>query len=264
MVEQPAVPGVQQVPEEQPESAPVATLPVPLHAPLWTYVFLAINVLIWLAMTLAGGSQDVRVLVRFGAKFQPLIVQGEYWRLLTASFIHIGLLHLLMNAYALSIFGVQVEGRFGRLRFFLLYLLSGLAGTALSYVGTSALSAGASAAIFGLIGAITAYYAIYRDAFGTQGRRQLSGLLIVMGYNLVWGLLNPQIDNLGHVGGLVAGLALGWGYCPRYALELHPGGELRLQDRFSRSRAAFVTLAVGVAVVGLTALGTWLHSGNGI
>jgi rhomboid protease GluP len=244
----------------QPEPAPPISLPLPSHAPLWTYILLGINVLVWLAMTLMGGSESTDTLIRFGAKYQPLIVQGEYWRLMTANFIHIGILHLAFNAYALYLFGLQVERRFGRSRFVVLYLLSGLGGAVLSYIGSSSLSAGASGAIFGLIGAITVYYATYRDAFGSQGRRQLSSLLLVMGYNLLWGLMNPRIDNLGHVGGLVTGLALGWAFCPRYSLARGDAGGVQLQDRYPRRRASAVTLAVSLLLVSLSALGTWIHT----
>jgi rhomboid protease GluP len=246
----------------RPEPTPgtPSSLPVPAHRPLWTYILLGINILVWLAMTLMGGSESPVTLIRFGAKFQPLIIQGEYWRLMTANFIHIGILHLALNSYALYLFGLQVERRFGRSRFIVLYLLSGLGGAILSYIGSSSLSAGASGAIFGLIGATTVYYATYRDAFGVQGRRQLSSLLLVMGYNLLWGLMNPRIDNLGHVGGLVTGLALGWALCPRYSLVRGDAGGIQLQDRYPRRRAYAMTLAVSLLLVALSALGTWVHT----
>ncbi|MGI6368338.1 MAG: rhomboid family intramembrane serine protease [Anaerolineae bacterium] len=236
-------------------------LTVPRHRPVWTYVLLTINVLVFALMTVLGGSENPAVLVLFGAKYQPLIAQGQYWRLLTANFIHIGLLHLAMNLYALYVFGLQVERRFGRARFILLYLLSGIAGTALSYVGSRALSAGASAAIFGLIGAITAYYVIHRRMFGTVGYRQLRGLLIVMGINLVMGLTSPQIDNLGHLGGLLAGSALGWAYCPRYAVARGMEGLPELQERKQGARPAATTVGMVAVLVALSLLGTWLHTG---
>ncbi|MHB1317960.1 MAG: rhomboid family intramembrane serine protease [Anaerolineae bacterium] len=247
-------------PQPEPAPAPPTSLPLPSHTPLWTYILLGINVLVFLAMTLLGSSESPDTLIRFGAKFAPLIIQGEYWRLMTANFIHIGVLHLALNSYALYLFGPQVERRFGRARFIVLYLLSGLGGAVLSYIGSSSLSAGASGAIFGLIGAITVYYATYREAFGSQGRRQLSSLLLVMGYNLLWGLMNPQIDNLGHVGGLVTGLALGWAFCPRYSLDRGDGGGLQLQDRFPRRRAYAASFAMSLLLIGLSALGTWIHT----
>ena len=81
-------------------------LPVPSFAPLWTFVLLGINVLVWLAMTVSGGSENPLVLVRFGAKYGPLIAVGQYWRLLTACFLHIGIMHLAFNGYALFSFGL--------------------------------------------------------------------------------------------------------------------------------------------------------------
>ncbi len=235
-------------------------VPIPTHPALWTYVFLALNALVWLAMTLAGGSENALVLLRFGAKFHPFIVAGEYWRLVTANFLHIGIIHLAFNSYALYLFGLQVERRFGRIRFVVLYLLAGVGGTVLSYVGSESLSAGASGAIFGLVGAITVYFATYRDAFGSQGRRQLSSLLLITAYNLVWGFMSTSIDNLGHIGGLVVGLALGWAFCPRYKLAPDSETGLALVDRYSVRRALIVTLATGGLLGALTYLGTLIHT----
>ncbi len=236
-----------------------ARLPIPTHAPLWTYVFLVINALVWLAMTAAGGSQDPMVLLRFGAKSAPLIAAGQYWRLLTANFIHIGLIHLAFNSWALYVFGLEVEQRFGRARFVVLYLLSGIGGTVLSYVGSESISAGASGAIFGLMGAIIVYFATYRDAFGQQGRHQLSNLLLITGYNLAWGFINPTIDNLGHIGGLLVGLALGWAFCPRYKLAPSKDWGVRLVDQYAKIRAVAITMATSCLLGILTGLGTLLH-----
>ena len=129
-------------------------------------MLLAINVLVFLAMTALGGSENVGILILFGAKYNPAIVAGQYWRLLTACFVHIGLIHLLFNSYALYSFGREVERRYGRTRFLALYLLSGVAGSTASFVGSPRLAAGASGAIFGLLGATIAYFATYREQFG--------------------------------------------------------------------------------------------------
>lgn len=251
-----------QEPLEPPIALPLVPtrLPIPTHEPMWTYVFLAVNILMWLAMSAAGGSENPLVLIRFGAKFHPLIAAGEYWRLVTANFIHIGIIHLAFNSWALYLFGLQVERRFGRTRFLVLYLLSGVGGTVLSYVGSESLSAGASGAIFGLMGATIVYFVTYRDAFGYQGRRQLSSLLLITGYNLVWGFMSTTIDNLGHIGGLLVGLALGWAFCPRY--EVVPGGNwgIRLVDRFSSGRAVVATLTTSGLLGALSYLGTLIHT----
>jgi rhomboid protease GluP len=235
------------------------TLPIPLHDPLWTYVLLVANALVWLAMTLLGGSEDPGILVLFGAKFTPLILAGQYWRLLSAVFVHVGIAHLMFNAYALFSFGIEVERRFGRARFLALYLLSGIASTTASFVGSPALSAGASGAVFGLAGASLAYYAAYRDQLGAAGRRSLTSILVVVGLNLAMGFAAPGIDNLGHIGGLIAGLGLGWAYCPRYALASNPssGDTPRLVDRVPAARVWAGTLVAVAVLVAAVTLGTW-------
>jgi len=212
---------------------------LPLAQPLWTYVLLAINVLVFLAMTALGGSENVGVLVLFGAKYVPAIVAGQYWRLLTSCFVHIGIVHLLFNSYALYSFGGEVERHYGRSRFLALYLLAGLAGSTASLLGSPRLAAGASGAIFGLVGAMIAYLATYREQFGAWGKRQLTSALFVAGYNLVFGFIATGIDNYAHVGGLLAGLLIGWAYCPRYHMKMTTAleSDLTLEDRFSSARA---------------------------
>jgi rhomboid protease GluP len=259
-----------------PEPAPAAperprvASPLPLYEPLWTYVLLGLNGLVWLAMTLAGGSEEIEVLVQFGAKFNPYIaLRGEYWRLVTPMFLHIGLMHLAFNSYALLAFGRDVENLFGRSRFLALYLLSGVGGAVASFVGNDAISAGASGAVFGLVGAMLVFLLVYRNVFGQWGRQRLTNLLFIVALNLALGFAGGGIDNLGHIGGLLAGLALGWAYCPRYrpAPPEAPWDAPRLVDGFSRGRAWFASFALLAALVALAYLGTlrWtaIYSGLG-
>jgi rhomboid protease GluP len=228
-------------------------------------VLLGANVLVWLAMTAFGlakglglsGSENGLVLLMFGAKYGPAVAAGQYWRLLTACFLHIGPLHLVFNSWALFTFGQQIERRYGAWRFVALYVLAGVAGNVLSFLGSDSLSAGASGAIFGLIGAAIAYFGAYREQFGQWGRRQLTNVLIVAGYNLVFGFTLGGIDNLGHIGGLVAGLALGWAYCPRYELAEPStlGAPPSLADAYPIRRAWVVTAGLIAVLVALTVLG---------
>ena len=244
-------------PQEQQPQAQTVQVRLPLYQPLWTYVLLAINVLVFLAMTALGGSESVGILILFGAKYNPAIVAGQYWRLLTACFVHIGLIHLLFNSYALYSFGSEVERRYGRTRFLALYLLSGVAGSTASFVGSPRLAAGASGAIFGLLGATIAYFATYREQFGARGRRQLSSILVVAGYNLVFGFIATGIDNFAHVGGLLAGLLIGWAYCPRYHLAKSTavGADPVLEDRFPQVRAWLISGGLVLLVLGLFYMG---------
>lgn len=193
--------------------------------PRVTHYLLAANVAVFVAMIVYGyfafgtinGSQDSRVLTVFGAKINPLIASGEIWRLFTATFLHIGVIHLLFNLYALNALGPLVESYFGHLRFIAIYVIAGLFGSLASYAFSPVPSAGASGAIFGLAGAITVYFLKYRENFGARGRAILNNMLLVIGINLVFGLSQPGIDNWGHMGGLVGGALATAGLLPRYA-----------------------------------------------
>lgn len=170
--------------------------------PFLTYIFLGINLVVFLLMTIAGGSTNQQVLIAFGAKVNTLIQAGEVWRLLTSTFIHIGLMHLAFNLYALWALGPLTEENFGHRRFFMIYILSGLGGSIASFLFSSALSAGASGAIFGLLGALL-YYSYKRPALWKSGLGM--NLVVVILVNLGFGFVQPGIDNFAHLGGLVIG-----------------------------------------------------------
>ncbi|RPI58550.1 MAG: rhomboid family intramembrane serine protease, partial [Chloroflexi bacterium] len=102
---------------------------LPFHRPLVTWILLAAIIAVFGLETLAGGSTETEVLVRLGAKVTPLIVAGEYWRLFTAMFLHIGVVHLLFNGYALFAIGTELERILGSVRFTLIYVLAGLLGS---------------------------------------------------------------------------------------------------------------------------------------
>jgi rhomboid protease GluP len=133
-------------------------------------------------------------------------------------FLHIGLAHLFFNAYALFIFGLEMERLYGPDRYTVTYILSGLFGSLVSFAsrGPDVFSAGASGAIFGVIGMNLAFFLIHRDTFGQFGRQRVMNTLLIIGINLLFGFTVPGIDNLAHIGGLVAGFALGYGLAPRY------------------------------------------------
>jgi rhomboid protease GluP len=215
---------------------------VPLAQPFWTYVILAINILAFIAMLAFGPS----LVLGLGDKNNAAIVAGQVWRLLTSMFLHVDLLHIGFNSYALWIFGPQVERPYGRLRFLAIYLLSGLAGSALSFMLSSRNSVGASGAIFGLIGVTGAYLYRYRNQF-TTGRARLTRIFSIAAYNLIYGFVVPGIDNWAHIGGLLAGLVLGWFLAPRYRLTV--------EDSFSAPRlvddSPLLQWLIGVIVVGL-------------
>ena len=134
----------------------------------------------------------------------PIAVRnGEVYRLLTSTFMHASILHLVFNMYALSIIGKQVETFLGKSKFLLVYLFSGLTGSLLSCAITNSYSLGASGAIFGLMGSLLYFGYHYRLYLGSVLLGQIVPVIVI---NLVIGYITPSIDNAAHIGGLVGGL----------------------------------------------------------
>ena len=181
--------------------------------PFFTYILIAIQIIMFLILEWQGGSTNNSTLIKFGAKFNPLILEGEWWRFITPVFLHIGVMHLLMNTLALYFIGTAVERIFGKFRFLFIYLLAGFSGSVASFIFSPSISAGASGAIFGLFGALLFFGMIYpRLFFRTIG----VNILVVLGINLLFGFSMPGIDNAGHIGGLIGGfLATGIVYFPK-------------------------------------------------
>ncbi|MEX2103787.1 MAG: rhomboid family intramembrane serine protease, partial [Bacilli bacterium] len=137
-----------------------------------------------------------------GAKYNPLIQDEQYWRLLTPIFLHIGFPHLLFNSMALYFIGPAVERIYGGFRFIFIFLLAGVMGSLASFAFTPNLSAGASGAIFGCFGALLFFGQKHRALFfQTMGK----DILFFLGLNLMLGFIFPGIDNFGHIGGLLGG-----------------------------------------------------------
>lgn len=169
--------------------------------PIVTYIFIAICIIMFI---LTRGSTDIETLLKYGANNAYLTKSGEYYRLLSSMFIHIGLLHLLFNMYALYIIGPQVESFYGKFKYFLIYILSGVSGSILSITFSSnTVSAGASGAIFGLMGALLYFGFFYRNYLGSVIKSQIIPIIIL---NLVIGFSTPGIDNAAHIGGLIGGI----------------------------------------------------------
>ena len=168
-----------------------------------TPIIIALCVLVFIAMYIWGrGSEDTITLLMFGANFRPLIQAGEIWRLATSMFLHIGIVHLVVNMYSLLIIGRQLESFLGKWKFLIVYLGSGIIGSLLSVVIHSSISAGASGAIFGLLGSLLYFGYHYRLYLGAVLKTQVIPIIIL---NLLIGFMVPGIDNFAHIGGLVGG-----------------------------------------------------------
>jgi rhomboid protease GluP len=173
-----------------------------------------------------SGSDPVSIL---GMKINELIIQGQFWRLITPVFLHGSFLHLGFNMYALNALGPELERHYGRWRFLALYLLAGFVGNVASFMFSPNPSLGSSTAIFGLLGAEGVFLYQNRDLFGSNARRALTNIAMIAGFNLIIGL-SPGIDNWGHIGGLIGGLSFAWVAGPLLKVQgIFP--HLEVQDR---------------------------------
>ena len=195
------------------------------------YVLFALNILIFILMVLASKNRanmfisgtDFPVLLNFGAKLNALIFQQTEWfRVVTAIFLHIGILHLALNSYMLWNVGPTIERLFGASRFFIIYLFSGIAGGIGSvfsdyYFKSDGVGAGASGALFGLVGVSLAVSYKYRSKLPEGFRKVLGpGMIQVVAINLIYGFMNnasasrgSKIGNAAHIFGLLGGGILG-------------------------------------------------------
>ena len=172
--------------------------------PIVTYIIMAICIILFVLMELSGGSANSQTLLKFGANLDVLVKKGEYYRLFTCIFLHIGIMHLLCNMYSLYIIGREVESVFGKIKYIIIFILSGISGSIMSLAFThNTISAGASGAIFGLLGALLYFGIHYRTYLGEAIKRSVVPIIVV---NLIIGFLAEGIDLAAHIGGLVGGV----------------------------------------------------------
>ncbi len=173
--------------------------------PYITYALIIINIIIFLLMYIIGnGSEDTRTLVDFGALSKTLVKYGDYYRIITCAFLHIGILHLLCNMYALYIIGKDIESFFGRFKYIFIYLISTIVGSlmSLTFMDEYTISAGASGAIFGLMGSLLYFGYNYRVTLNNSINKQILPIIFI---NLLFGFMSSGVDNFAHLGGLLGG-----------------------------------------------------------
>lgn len=176
-----------------------------------TIAFIVVNVIVFLFLSFKGMTEDGMFLLEHGAMYVPYMIgNGEYYRIFTSMFLHFGFDHLLNNMVILAAIGWNLEEEIGHIKFAILYLLSGLGGNVLSaywdiHVGDYAISAGASGAIFGVIGALL--YVAIRNR-GRIGDISGRGLVFMVILSLYYGYSSGGVDNMAHIGGLITGFVL--------------------------------------------------------
>jgi membrane associated rhomboid family serine protease len=213
-----------------------------------TNVIIAVLIAVFVLETVQGGLGSLgtgsgRAAYNLGAMFPPAVAEGQYWRLFTAMFLHFGVIHLLVNLYSLFILGTILEREIGRGRYLALYLLSGLAASAASYMfgPLITLSAGASGAIFGIFGAVFAVN--YRRRHTAAGALAMRSMVQIIVLNVVINiLLASYLDWRAHVGGAIAGAIMGFGFAA-------PGREDVRRLASIGACALVVLITVGMVVV---------------
>ncbi len=176
-----------------------------------TVALVVINTVVFLALSFIGMTEDAGFMLQHGAMYVPdIIYDGKYYELFTSMFLHFGFQHLMSNMISLGVMGCQLESAIGKIRYLLIYLLSGIGGNLLSMAadmrgGEYAVSAGASGAIFGIIGALL-YIAIRN--YGRVGSVSGRGIVFMIVITFYYGYSNTGVDNYAHLGGLISGFIL--------------------------------------------------------
>ena len=158
------------------------------------------------------------------AKVNQAVKDGEIYRLVTAAFLHGGVVHLLVNAYSLNAIGATVERIFGKREMYGTFFVSAIAGNLMSYKMSAHPAVGASGAIFGLAGAFAVYLARHKDVLGVEADQQLNALGTSLAINAVYGMSSARIDKWGHLGGLLGGATFAFLFGPNYVKTKELGG----------------------------------------
>jgi len=192
-----------------------------------TNILIGINVVVFLISLLLSATQgagiqqlggvDPNVLVNMGAQVNFLVAQGQVWRIFTAMFLHLNILHIGLNMLSLFFVGTAIELFYGKWRYLTIYMLSGIIGGVVSYFieGPDFIAVGASGAIFGVFGALGVFYFVNRRALGRYGSGAITNWVFWLGLNLVFGFSDPNIGIVDHIGGLVAGMVIAALLIPR-------------------------------------------------
>ncbi|MBN8671511.1 MAG: rhomboid family intramembrane serine protease [Chitinophagales bacterium] len=206
-----------------------------------TPILIILNILVFIAMVVGGAnflSPDGETIFAWGGNYGPGTLNGQWWRLLTCVFVHIGFLHLAMNMYALMYIGLFLEPIMGRWKFLISYILTGITASLMStYIHPDTVSAGASGAIFGLYGIFLAMLTTNLIDKATR-KAILPSIAVFVGYNLLYGM-KDNVDNAAHIGGLIGGAILGFAYYPS------------LKDIENKKLGIITTIAASIVVAAL-------------
>ena len=225
----------------------------PPRQPVFVYSIASINVILWILLEVSGNSTNPSSLRKFGAIDSYLIWSGEYWRLASAIFLHVGASHLAINSISLVIMGGMTERLYGHRNFITIFLVTGIIGSTTSYLNieNGVVGAGASGAIFGCLGSLVSFFYIRKEVLGKSGKQTLNGLIILALVNLAFGFVFPAIDNWAHTGGFIAGLCSGYflAYPPRTTQPAHRLKILNIGQKARLPILILFTVSIIIAVL---------------
>lgn len=225
----------------------------PVGSPIATYVFLEINILIFLADAFFFGG----ILRYVGGLENHLMVSGQYWRIFTSIFVHFDITHIAMNSISLFYLGRLVESLYGARRFLAIYLLSGIAGSLAYFALSSGLGAGASGAIFGLIGATAIF--LYRNRTLLNSQEAIRHIVITLMIQIAGGLIGGVVSNEAHIGGLLGGISLSWFMSPLIKVEPDYGNGVLVKDAASPQTIWLAAVMGALIAAGAITLLVVLH-----
>ncbi len=255
--ESPAPPGPA-VPQE-PGAQQTVRIKLPTIPPTVTYSLIGICIVAFIAQVATNAWLGQDWLFNLGGKVNSSIVHGELWRLFTPMFLHLSIIHIGFNMYALYVIGPQLERYYGHPRYLALFILSGFAGNVVSFIMSPEPSLGSSTAIFGLLGAQGVFFYQNRRLFGKGAQRALMNVVSIAVINLIIGL-TPGIDNWGHVGDLIGGTLFAWMSGPLLKVAgVFP--DLMVVDEREDSAAFQAGVTVGAIFTLLTSLTILVRKG---
>jgi membrane associated rhomboid family serine protease len=238
------------------------------HAPYVTWILIGVNVGVFVLDAVLGGAAGVGLmqgggpLLEAGFVSADAVAAGEWWRILTSAFLHLGLLHILFNMWALYLFGPLLEQLYGRIEYLAIYLLCAAGGSVLTILAAPEQQAvGASGAIFGLLGLAFAVSRRRHLALPRQTRMILGQVGSLLFINLAFTFFIPGISITGHLGGLAVGLVLGWLLPPSPAFTL--AGQWQAPSGAGvGSMPMLMRVGVYLGVAALLVAGTWFAMAN--
>lgn len=234
----------------------IVKLRLPTTRPWVCYLLIGLSITVYLLQMISKTYLGYDLPAFLGAKVNEAIQSGQFYRLMTPILLHGSLIHIGFNMYALYTIGPGLERYYNYVRFFLLYIIGGIAGNVISLLFSPNPSLGASTAIFALIAAEGVF--IYKNPFlfGRKARPMMVNILFIMFINLVLGL-SPGIDNWGHFGGLLGGLMFAWFAGPVYKVSGQMG-VFHLVDQHQKNRVWLTTLIEGAFLFSLALFNTIL------